>query len=82
MKLLFTPELVLGLFLIVWGISLLIKLIWGLEIPIFKPFLALFLIYLGITILLGHQKHVYRHDVYTFDTELTDKKTTKDRDEF
>jgi hypothetical protein len=49
MKFEFNSELIIGTILIVWGLSIFIKLIWGIDIPIFKPLLGIFLIYLGLS---------------------------------
>ena len=53
--------------LILWGLSIIIKMIWNIDIPIFRPFLALFLIYLGLTLLFErYPKITYKS--YTFTT--------------
>lgn len=41
-----------GVLLLLFGISLIIKAIFGFHIPIIKPVIGLFFIYLGITIIL------------------------------
>ncbi len=51
MKIHITPEIIIGSLLILWGISMIIKVITGIDIPVLKPFIALILIYLGITLL-------------------------------
>ncbi len=42
-----------GIVLIIFGLSVIIKAIFHIEIPIFKIFIAFLLIYLGIKILIG-----------------------------
>ena len=48
MNILFTPDIILGFLLILWGSSILARIIWHIDIPIFKPLLAITLIYLGM----------------------------------
>ncbi len=67
MNLQFNTDLIIGALLILWGSSIIIKLIWGIDIPIFKPLVALFLIYLGISILFGPKKTAYyRSTTYSY----------------
>lgn len=43
----------IGLFFLVLGVSLLVEKILGIDIPVFRSFFAVFLIYLGVKILFG-----------------------------
>ncbi len=70
-----TPELVIGIFLIAWGASIIIKLIWGIDIPIFKPLLAIFLIILGFSMLFGtHTRFFCYRSSYTYTADEYEKK--------
>lgn len=63
----FSSDLLIGGLLIIWGASIIIKLIWGIDIPIFKPLLAFFLIYLGFQILFGPKRSsFYRSTHFTY----------------
>ena len=44
-------KLIWGGLLIVLGISFIVKAFWGIDIPIFKPLIGLFFLYLGFTII-------------------------------
>lgn len=60
-------DLIIGGLLIFWGSSIIIKLIWGIDIPIFKPLVAIFLIYLGLSFLFGTKRKTYfRSTSYTY----------------
>lgn len=68
----FNTDVLIGALLIVWGASIFIKLIWGIDIPIFKPLLAIFLIYLGLTLLFGpKQSFIYKRTFYTYSDDDT-----------
>lgn len=43
-----------GILLIIIGLSIIIKIVFNIDFPIFKILIAFFLIYLGLKILLGH----------------------------
>jgi hypothetical protein len=74
MKFPFDPELILGSLLIVWGISIFIKAIWGIDIPVFKPLLAIFLIYLGFSLLFGpHFKWIVKRETYSYRSKSDDR---------
>lgn len=63
----FNSDLIIGGLLILWGLSIIIKLIWGIDIPIFKPLVAIFLIYLGLSLLFGPKKTTYyRSTTYSY----------------
>ena len=67
MKFHFTPEIIIGTLLIIWGASIIIKILTGIDIPIFKPLLAIFLIYLGLSMLFGsNTNYWYKRDVFTY----------------
>ena len=57
----FNAEAAIGTILVVWGVSIFIKLIFGIDIPIFKPLLAIFLIYWGICLLLGPTRPLFTY---------------------
>ena len=70
MKFSFEPQMIFGAVLILWGISIIVKLLWGIEIPILKPLLAFFLIYLGLMLLFGpNNKYFYKETYYTYTVE-------------
>jgi predicted membrane protein len=50
-----------GILLILIGLSLIIKVIFHIDIPIFKILVAFFFIYLGLKILLGHSFTPFRN---------------------
>jgi hypothetical protein len=72
MKFNLTPEIILGIVLIVWGSSILAKIIWDIDIPVFKPVLGILLIYLGLSIIFSSHRslvfnfhkrsRLYHHD--------------------
>jgi len=45
--------MIVGIFFLLFGISILLRIFFGWHIPIFRTFFALFLIYLGIKMLVG-----------------------------
>ncbi|MEX0940782.1 MAG: hypothetical protein WDZ41_05465 [Candidatus Babeliales bacterium] len=61
-----------GAFLILLGSSIIIKAIFGIDLPIIRPLIAVFLIYLGISIILSPSKKkgiVFRNQtIHTPDT--------------
>jgi hypothetical protein len=69
----FNSDLLIGGLLILWGSSIIIKLIWGIDIPIFKPLVAIFLIYLGLSLLLGPKKTTYYHSTTYSYKNIDDK---------
>jgi len=67
MKLQINPEVIIGIILITFGFSLLAKLIWNIDIPIFRPLLAIFLIYWGLSLLFGTNSYkYYKQKIYTY----------------
>lgn len=67
MNIQYNSDLIIGGLLILWGTSIIIKLIWGIDIPIFKPLVAIFLIYLGLSILFGPKRTAfYRSTHFTY----------------
>jgi small neutral amino acid transporter SnatA (MarC family) len=74
----FTPELFIGLLLVLWGASIIIKLVWGIDIPIFKPLLAIFLIYLGLSMLFGpSDKVIYKRTYFDANYENDTKRNKR-----
>lgn len=51
--------LIVGVIFILMGISVLIKLVFNVDIPLFKIAFAGFLIYLGIKVLVGGNFHIF-----------------------
>ena len=75
MKFNFTPEIVIGILLILWGASILIKIFFNIDIPIFRPLLAIFLIYWGITILFNPgDNYLYKRYIYTYKSKHNNDK--------
>ena len=67
MKLEYSPELIFGTALVLWGLSLIFKIVTGIDIPVFKALLGIFLIYLGLNILFGpHWKRYCKRTIYTY----------------
>lgn len=56
MKFIFTSEFFWGAFLILLGVSIIIKTIFGIDIPIIRTIIAIFLMYLGFTMITGKRK--------------------------
>jgi hypothetical protein len=59
-----------GSLLILLGISIIIKIMFGIELPVFRMLLAGFLIWLGISMLTGrrvceYEKYVHKAEYYT-----------------
>ncbi|MDP4187273.1 MAG: hypothetical protein Q8905_04450 [Bacteroidota bacterium] len=50
-----------GIFFILLGLGIVIKIIFHVDIPVFKIFIALFLIYVGIKMLVGNPFHCHNH---------------------
>lgn len=61
--------LIFGIFFILFGMSLIFNIFFGINIPIFKIFFAFFFIYLGIKIIIGFP-------TFNFCTHVTHKETT------
>ncbi|MBN2828803.1 MAG: hypothetical protein JXR56_00620 [Candidatus Cloacimonetes bacterium] len=40
-------SLLIGLGFILWGVSMIVKSVWGIDIPVFKPLLGLVIIAFG-----------------------------------
>ncbi len=76
MKFHFNFEIILGAGLIIWGASILLKLIWGIDLPLFKAFLAVFLIYLGLSMLFETKTK----DYYSYKTFRYTVKEDNERD--
>ncbi len=67
MKFEFCPELILGTALLLWGLSIIIKVVTGIDLPVFKTLLAIFLIYIGLNILFGPRWKSYcKRTIYTY----------------
>lgn len=78
MKFEFCPELIIGTILILWGASIIIKLLTGVDIPVLKPLLAIFLIYLGLNLLFGPRWSAYcKRTIYTYTINEDEEKDTK-----
>lgn len=52
-------NLILGSLLLLGGASILLKLFFDIDIPIFKLFFAAFLIWAGISILMSNRSYMY-----------------------
>lgn len=63
-------KLIWGGLLILLGLSFIIKSVWGINIPILKPLLGLFFIYLGFTIIFAPSIINYSYQTHT-DGEIT-----------
>lgn len=73
----FCPEVVIGTILVLWGLSIIIKVLTGLDIPVIKPLLALFLIYVGLNMLFGPSWKSYcKRTVYSYTINEDDQKDT------
>ncbi len=48
-----TPTLFLGTFFVAWGISMILKTMFGIDLALGKTVIAIFLIYIGMAILVG-----------------------------
>ena len=57
-------QLILGVLLVAFGIQVLIKVFFGLEIPLFQPLLGCLLIYWGLTLLLNKPNIKTSKNVY------------------
>lgn len=55
-----TWTLFLGLMLILMGSSLIIKIVFDIDLPLAKIFIAGILIYIGVRILIGHKGDIFR----------------------
>ena len=67
MKFEFCPEVIIGTILVLWGLSIIIKVVTGLDIPVIKPLLALLLIYIGLNMLFGPSWKSYcKRTIYTY----------------
>lgn len=76
MKFNFSFEVFFGAALIIWGVSILLKLIWGIDLPLFKAFIAVFLIYLGFSMLFETKTK----DYYSYKTFRYTVKEDNERD--
>lgn len=78
MKFPFNFEIIFGAGLIIWGASILLKLIWGIDLPFFKAFAAVFLIYLGLSMLFEtHTTTFYSHKTFRY-TVKPDQENERD----
>lgn len=70
-------KLIWGGILILLGFSFIIKAFWGIDIPIFKPLLGLFFLYLGFTIIFAPSVINYSYQT-KYEDEVTQdvRKTT------
>lgn len=67
MNIQYNSDFIIGTILVVWGGSILLKVFFGIDIPIFKPLVAIFLIYLGFQLLFGTKKNIfYRSSTFTY----------------
>jgi predicted membrane protein len=72
-----------GILLILVGLSLIIRILFHINIPIFKILIALFFIYLGLKILLGHSFSPFRkvkEDYSTFFSETIFQKVENNKE--
>ena len=70
MQLYYNIEIIAGVLFLLWGITTIIKIIWGIDIPIFKAILAMGLVYLGITLLVRQKNSYFYHkNTYTYTLE-------------
>jgi small neutral amino acid transporter SnatA (MarC family) len=75
MKFHFNFEILVGAALILWGISIFLKLIWGIDLPIFKALAAIFLIYLGLSMLFDTKtKMSYSSKTFHYTVKEDDKR--------
>ncbi|CAN5209001.1 hypothetical protein BH09DEP1_BH09DEP1_5180 [soil metagenome] len=67
MNIQYNSDFIIGTILVVWGASILLKVFFGIDIPIFKPLVAIFLIYLGVQMLFGPKQNIfYRNSTFTY----------------
>ena len=76
MKFDFNFEILIGAALILWGLSIFLKLIWGIDLPVFKALAAIFLIYLGLSMLFETKAKIS----YTQNVHYTVKENTEEND--
>ena len=60
-----------GTILIIWGISILIKALFGIDIPVLSTLLALGLLYLGFSLLTGNTACTVKRGGYTTHTNYS-----------
>jgi predicted membrane protein len=56
----FSSELFWGSLLLLFGLSMIIKTIFGIDIPVIRTLVAVLLIYSGITLITGLKPHEYK----------------------